>query len=77
LFEQPSNDHVGVPFEQDGWRDGEHLRPWLTNRFREALASRDVRWTLVTGPPEERLARAVRAAEEALAQHFRYTPPKG
>lgn len=27
-----------VPFVQDGLRDGEHLRPWMTKRFREVLA---------------------------------------
>ena len=31
-------DHEGVPFEDDGLRDGEHLRAWMTGRFRAELA---------------------------------------
>lgn len=27
-----------IPFVQDGLRDGEHLRDWMTDRFREVLA---------------------------------------
>lgn len=69
-------DHVGVPFEQDGWRDGEHLRPWMTDLFRDALGSRGVPWVQVTGSPEERLRQAVEACEGVLARHFRYAPPK-
>ena len=26
-----------IPFVQDGYRDGEHLRSWMTQRFRERL----------------------------------------
>jgi len=33
-----------VPFVQDGLRDGEHVREWMTARFREALAGRPVPW---------------------------------
>ncbi|MEU5696320.1 AAA family ATPase [Actinosynnema sp. NPDC020468] len=68
-------DHEGVPFEQDGWRDGEHLRPWMTARFTEGLAARGVPWLLVTGDREERLARALAAVREAVAAHFRFAAP--
>jgi HTH-type transcriptional regulator, transcriptional repressor of NAD biosynthesis genes len=68
-------DHVGVPFEQDGWRDGEHLREWMTGLFRAGLARRGVPWRLVTGSPEERLRQALAACEEAVAAHFRFTDP--
>src|SRR5690606_31059858 len=27
----------GVPFEQDGWRDGESIRLWMSGRFQEEL----------------------------------------
>ena len=37
-------DHVGVPFEQDGWRDGEHLREWMTGLFERELDRRGVAW---------------------------------
>lgn len=68
-------DHVGVPFEQDGWRDGEHLREWMTGRFAERLAERGVPWRLVSGDRRTRLAAAVEACDELLATHFRYADP--
>lgn len=48
-----------IPFEQDGLRDGEHLRAWMTQRFREALIERDDHWIEVAGSLDERLAKAV------------------
>lgn len=70
-------DHVGVPFEQDGWRDGEHLRAWMTAEFQAGLSARDVPWRLVTGSPDQRLRQALAACEEAVARHFRFTDPLG
>ncbi len=70
-------DHEGVPFEQDGWRDGEHLRTWMTGLFRAGLAARGVPWLMVTGSPKERLRRAAAAVEDAVARHFRFTDPMG
>jgi NadR type nicotinamide-nucleotide adenylyltransferase len=70
-------DHVGVPFEQDGWRDGEHLRAWMTAEFQAGLAARGVPWRLVTGPPDQRLRQALEACEEAVARHFRFADPLG
>lgn len=68
-------DHVGVPFHQDGWRDGEHLRSWMTARFARALRERGVPWVLVTGHHRHRLSRAVRACDEALRAHFAWSAP--
>jgi HTH-type transcriptional regulator, transcriptional repressor of NAD biosynthesis genes len=68
-------DHAGVPFEQDGWRDGEHLRAWMTSRFAELLPARGVPWRLVSGDRATRLASAVAACADVLATHFRYTDP--
>ncbi|MFJ5233610.1 AAA family ATPase [Kitasatospora sp. NPDC088391] len=51
----------GVPFEDDGLRDGEHLRTWMTGRFREVLAAHGAPWTEVRGGRAERVA-AVLAA---------------
>lgn len=45
----------GVPFEQDGLRDGEHLREWMTERFREVLDESGVEWIEVGGGREERV----------------------
>ncbi|WP_424185516.1 AAA family ATPase [Actinokineospora sp. G85] len=68
-------DHVGVPFEQDGTRDGEHLRPWMTARFVRGLRERGVPWVLLTGNHEHRLRRAIRACEEAMTTRFTFAPP--
>jgi HTH-type transcriptional regulator, transcriptional repressor of NAD biosynthesis genes len=68
-------DHVGVPFEQDGWRDGEHRREWMTGRFEELLAERGVPWVKVTGSREERLAAAVGVCDDLLSRHFRFGEP--
>lgn len=43
-----------IPFVQDGTRDGQHLRGWMTERFRERLAGR--RWIEVRGSVEQRIA---------------------
>jgi nicotinamide riboside kinase len=81
-------DHVGVPFVQDGWRDGEHgkvfglggeeyagRREWMTARFVRGLRDRGVPWVLLSGSREHRLRRAIRACDEILDTHFRYTDP--
>jgi len=58
-------DHAGVPFEQDGWRDGEHLREWMTGLFERELTQRGVPWLKVT---ENRFATAVTAIEHLMGQ---------
>ncbi|MFF3446577.1 AAA family ATPase [Streptomyces sp. NPDC002667] len=68
-------DHEGVPFEDDGLRDGPHLRPWMTGRFREELERTGRRFLLVTGSPEERLRTAVAAVDDLLAEGWRFTDP--
>ncbi|MFF8276489.1 AAA family ATPase [Streptomyces lateritius] len=61
-------DHNGVPFEDDGLRDGEHLRPWMTARFVAQLSRTGRRTAVLTGPHEERLAAAVAAVDALLAE---------
>lgn len=68
-------DHAGVPFEQDGWRDGEHLRERMTGWFTAGLAERGVPWRLLTGTRGERLAQAVAAVEDVLVGHFGFAKP--
>ncbi|KAB2371016.1 AAA family ATPase [Actinomadura montaniterrae] len=65
----------GVPFEQDGWRDGESIRAWMSGRFREELEKRDLPHIVVTGPHEERLAAAVEAAGALLARGWSFSAP--
>jgi len=62
LYVLTSND---IPFVQDGLRDGEHVREWMTERFRAVLAETGVPWCEVTGSPEDRLAQAIEAIAKA------------
>ncbi|MFD6973392.1 AAA family ATPase [Streptomyces sp. NPDC059949] len=68
-------DDADVPFEDDGLRDGPHLRPWMTGRFREELEATGRRFLLVRGNREERLAAAVRAVDELLAEGWYFAAP--
>ncbi|GAB3137024.1 AAA family ATPase [Microbispora hainanensis] len=65
----------GVPFEQDGWRDGEHVRHGMDRRMRAELADRGLPHVVVSGPPEERLATAVRVVDDLLAAGREFAPP--
>lgn len=68
-------DHTGVPFEDDGLRDGEHLRAWMTGRFRSELSGRGLPHLVLTGPHAGRLRAAVDAVDELLAQPWHFTDP--
>jgi nicotinamide riboside kinase len=59
-------DVAGVPFEQDGIRDGEDYRELMQQWFVEELERRGERWVLVTGSREQRLAAAIRAVDGIL-----------
>lgn len=56
----------GVPFEQDGIRDGENYREAMQQWFVEELTERDEHWALVTGTRQERLATSIRLIDEVL-----------
>ena len=60
-------DLVGVPFEQDGIRDGEDYRELMQQWFVDELERRGERWVLVTGSRAQRLAASIRAVDEILA----------
>ena len=68
-------DHEGVPFDQDGLRDGEHIREWMTGRFRAVLATAPVPVVELRGPHENRLATAVHACESLLAAGWPLADP--
>lgn len=68
-------DHAGVPFVQDGWRDGEHVRPEMTGWFVDELVASNVSWTLLTGSLKERLKLAVAITDAALARGSEFAPP--
>jgi HTH-type transcriptional repressor of NAD biosynthesis genes len=65
-------DHVGVPFEQDGWRDGEHIRESMTYWFIDGLTARGLPWILIRGSREERLAYAIQAIEPLLSRRMTF-----
>ncbi len=44
-----------IPFEQDGTRDGEHIREWMQKRFIEELERTQTPFIFLTGDREERL----------------------
>ncbi|OKJ07424.1 AAA family ATPase [Kitasatospora sp. CB01950] len=71
--------HEGVAFEDDGLRDGEHLREWMSGRFREVLGASGQRWIEVRGSREERVEAVLRALfqglGEELLQGFVEAPP--
>ncbi|WUD72207.1 AAA family ATPase [Streptomyces sp. NBC_00510] len=68
-------DDAGVPFEDDGLRDGEHLRSWMTGRFRAELTRRGLPYVVLTGPHEQRLRTAVTAVDALLARGWGFTAP--
>ncbi|MFE9374347.1 AAA family ATPase [Streptomyces sp. NPDC006711] len=68
-------DHEGVPFEDDGLRDGEELRPWMTDRFRSELTRTGREFIEVRGPHEQRLATAVAAVDALLGRGWGLADP--
>lgn len=68
-------DHVGVPFVQDGWRDGEHVRAEMTQWFVDELVASGVSWTLLTGSLQERLEFAIAITDAELARGSEFASP--
>lgn len=68
-------DHEGVPFVDDGLRDGAEIRAWMTGRFRAVLATQTAPWLTLTGGYPERLRAAVAACDDLLARGWSFTPP--
>jgi NadR type nicotinamide-nucleotide adenylyltransferase len=58
-----------IPFVQDGIRDGERIRQWMTSRFEEELSRESTPWLKVSGTPEQRLLRATQAVDHLLTSH--------
>jgi nicotinamide riboside kinase len=69
--------HEGVPFEQDGIRDGEAIRADMTGWFVEALTAAGHPWVLLTGTLERRLQLAIRAVDATLDRRLRFASPLG
>lgn len=68
-------DHNGVDFEDDGWREGEHRRPEMTDWFKETLTDEGHSWILVTGSHERRMATATAVIDAMIEQQNAFTSP--
>ena len=55
-----------VPFVQDGFRDGEHVRDWMDRRFAEQLAVAHAPFLRLSGPYEHRFHEARAAVGRLL-----------
>lgn len=67
----------GVPFEQDGIRDGAHIREGMHARFADALRASGRRHVLMQGSREARLQQALAAVDGLLARGWTLVPPIG
>ncbi|MBG6055663.1 nicotinamide riboside kinase [Salinibacterium sp. CAN_S4] len=68
------SDIDGVPFEQDGIRDGEDYREAMQRWFEEELTADEQPWALVGGVAEHRLAESIRLVDETLWTQFSSLP---
>lgn len=65
-----------VPFTQDGVRDGEHLRDWMTVEFATQLDASGRNWDWLRGrTPEARFERACAMIDDWLARGLGWKPP--
>jgi HTH-type transcriptional regulator, transcriptional repressor of NAD biosynthesis genes len=67
----------GVPFEDDGLRDGRHLRGWMNEQFRELLSGAGVPWVELRGDVLVRLQLALNAVYEMLTEGWELADPLG
>lgn len=56
-----------LPFVQDGLRDGETIRQWMTRRLEEVLSERGLAWVKISGPGDRRLSAAVCEIDKLLS----------
>jgi HTH-type transcriptional repressor of NAD biosynthesis genes len=54
------------PFVQDGLRDGESIREWMTRRFEQVLIERGLPWVKISGGRSDRLQAAIREVDKLL-----------
>ncbi len=66
-----------IPFVQDGWRDGEHIRTDMHRRFVERLEEEGRPYVLLEGSLERRLAEAKEAIDASLRQEPNVDPHAG
>ncbi len=56
-----------IPFEQDGTRDGEHIRHDMHKRFEEKLKETNRPYILLRGTHEERMKEAIAAIDTLIS----------
>jgi hypothetical protein len=69
--------HDGVPYEQDGLRDGEHIREGMTDRFIVRLRQTGRTFHVMLGDRRQRLETAIRLIEASIEKAFRFDDPLG
>ena len=42
-----------MPFVQDGYRDGEHIRDWMFERFKTELERKNMKYYIIDSPDYE------------------------
>ncbi len=57
---------VDIPFVQDGYRDGEHIRTWMHGRFIERLNEARRPFVVMSGSVSDRMALAVELVEQIM-----------
>ncbi len=66
-----------VPFVQDGLRDGEALRHWMTDRFLARLTETGRRFAVIRGTRSERLALCLAQVDQLVSEGFKLADPLG
>jgi len=66
-----------VPFEQDGLRDGEGVRAWMTDVFVERLTESGRRWRWLRGERDARRREALEAVDALLEEGWGFAAPLG
>ena len=70
------SDVEGAPFVQDGTRDGESVRSWMTRRLVERLEAEGRSYTWLQGTLDERRSSALAAIDRLLAAGWGFAPPR-
>lgn len=69
-------DHHGVPWEDDGWREGDlDMRAAMTGWFIDELTRAGHSWVMLTGELNERISLALRTIEPLLDLRARFGEP--
>ncbi len=67
--------HDGVPFTQDGTRDGAHLRTEMTRQFARALIAHGKPFAVLTGTLDQRVTLAERITEQTMRRKLSFEEP--